>query len=499
LKTSNTLRKPFKLRQIIDTVPSLLWSADPAGEPTYVNQPTLQYSGMRFEDFKHGAWEAFIHPDDYPETIGAFSHAIQTGASYDTMHRLRRWDGEYRWHRARGEPLRDQEGRIVHWYGLAVDIEEAKKAQDRLRRSETYLAEAQRISHTGSWAWDPVAWKLRYCSDEWYRIWGFDPAQGIPAPDIASQRIHPDDQGRVIDEAHEAQRQKRDYRIEFRIVLPDGTVKHLETIGHHLFSARGELVEVIGANLDVTERKRAQEEHDRLRQLESDLAHTNRLSMMGELAASLAHEVKQPIAAARNNASAALNFLDKQPPDLDEIREALACIVDDAGRAGRIVDRVRDHLKKAPPREDRFDLNEAISEVIVLARSAITANGISVRTRLAEERIPVHGDRVQLQQVVLNLVLNAIEAMAPVEAGARDLLISSQQDHTAIRVAVRDSGPGIDPAHLERVFDAFYTTKPSGMGMGLSICRSIIHAHGGRLWSEVNAPHGTVFQFILPR
>ena len=249
---------------------------------------------------------------------------------------------------------------------------------------------------------------------------------------------------------------------------------------------------MLQAQLNLTER-------ERLRQLEADLAHMNRLSILGEQAASLAHEVKQPIAAARNNARAALNFLDRQPPNLDEVREALGCVVGDADRAGDIIDRIRDHIKKAPPRKDRFDLNKAINEVIVLARSAITKNGVSVQTRLREGLFPVQGDRVQLQQVVLNLILNAIEAMGSVEAGARELLISTEQSQTGdILVAVRDSGPGIDPEHLELVFKAFYTTKSGGVGMGLSICRSIIDAHGGRLSADANEPRGAIFQFTLP-
>jgi PAS domain S-box-containing protein len=255
--------------------------------------------------------------------------------------------------------------------------------------------------------------------------------------------------------------------------------------------------------LDLTERKRAEEalreDQDRLRQLESELAHMNRLGMMGELAASLAHEITQPIATARNNASAALNFLDKQPPDLGEVREALDCIVNDADRAGDIIDRIRDHIKKAPPRKDRFDLNEAINEVIALAQSAITKNAISVQTHYTDALLPVQGDRVQLQQVVLNLILNAVDAMSSVEAEPRELVISAEKNQAnGVHVAVRDSGPGIDPEHLERVFEAFYTTKQSGVGMGLSICRSIIDAHGGRLWSEANEPRGAVFQFTLP-
>jgi len=220
---------------------------------------------------------------------------------------------------------------------------------------------------------------------------------------------------------------------------------------------------------------------------------------LGQLTASIAHEVKQPIAAARNNASAALNFLDKQPPDLGEVRETLSFIVGDADRAGAIIDRIREHIKKAPPRNDRFDLNKAIDEVIGLARSAIAENGVSVQTRLTEGLPAIQGDRVQLQQVVLNLILNAVEAMSAVDEGVRELLLTTEQSPTnGVLVTVRDSGPGIDPDHIERVFEAFYTTKSAGMGMGLSICRSIIDAHGGRLWAEANEPRGAIFQFTLP-
>ena len=247
--------------------------------------------------------------------------------------------------------------------------------------------------------------------------------------------------------------------------------------------------------LNLIERRRAEE---RLRELESDLTYMNRLSVMGELAASLAHEIAQPIASARNNARAAQNFLDMQSPDVGEVKEALACVVGDLDRAGDIVDRIREHIKKAPPRKERFDLNAAIDEVIVLARSVMVQNGVSVAAWLADGLSPIRGDRVQLQQVVLNMVLNAVEAMGSVEVGTRELLITTEQDHTRVLVAVRDSGPGVDPTHLERIFEAFYTTKCSGTGMGLSICRSIVAAHGGRLWAEANAARGAVFQFTLP-
>jgi C4-dicarboxylate-specific signal transduction histidine kinase len=252
----------------------------------------------------------------------------------------------------------------------------------------------------------------------------------------------------------------------------------------------------MSTTVDLTERKRAEQ---RLRQLESDLAHTNRLSMMGELAASLAHEIAQPMATARNNARAAMNFLERSSPDLGEVRGALACVLDDSDRAGAILDRIRDHIKKAPPRKERVDLNKAIVDVIALAQDAIIQNSVSVQTRLTGGLSHVQADGVQLQQVVLNLILNAVEAMSLVKKGVRELVISTEPHEAGgVLVTVRDSGPGIDPKDLDRVFEAFYTTKSSGVGMGLSICRSIINAQGGRLWAQMNPHGGAAFQFTLP-
>jgi PAS domain S-box-containing protein len=523
-------------------------------------------------------------------------------------------------HRSAEAALRDSERQLRQ----ARDELEMKVAERtaELRRSEAYLAEAQRLSHTGTWALNRTTELYVYWSDESYRIWGFDPLQGPPSHETLWQRVHPDDRDRVWKDVEKALRQKADYADEFRIVLPDGAVKHLKATGHHVFSRHGELIEVCtdvdvtehkraeealreserkfrdyaetasdwfweigpdykftlltenafgsdptgrigttcwdqaldletepekwrivretldarrpfrdfvyrsvsgngtpmyvkasgkpvfdtngefrgyrGTGADVTASMRAREEHERLGKLESDLAHMNRLGIIGEQAASLVHEITQPIATARNNARAAVNFLDRQPPELGEVREALDCIVADTDRAREIIDRIRDHIRKAPPRKARFDLNDAIDEVIVLGRSAITENGISVQTRLAEGLFPVEGDRVQLQQVILNLVLNAVEAMSSVEAGPRDLLIGTEQTQgNGVLVTVRDSGPGIDPENLERVFEAFYTTKTTGVGMGLSICRSIIDAHGGRLWADANERRGAVFRFTL--
>ena len=255
--------------------------------------------------------------------------------------------------------------------------------------------------------------------------------------------------------------------------------------------------------LDLTERKRAEadarESEGRNREMEMELAHANRVATMGQLTASIAHEVKQPIAAAVSNAQAALLWLDRQPPDLEEVRQALASIVKDGMRAGDVVGHIRDLIKKAPPREDRLEINAAIREVIELTRGETGKNGVAVQAELADGLPLIRGDRVQLQQVMLNLIINAVEAMTGVSEGPRELLISTAKSETGgVRVAMRDSGPGLAPADLERLFTAFYTTKPKGLGLGLSICRSIVEAHGGRLWASANAPRGAVFQFALP-
>jgi len=293
-------------------------------------------------------------------------------------------------------------------------------------------------------------------------------------------------------------RGKHDFAMEYRIVLPDGTLKHLRTIGHPSYTAAGDLVEVVGTTVDVTERKRAQFEHQRLRELEADLAHLNRLSIMGELTASLAHEILHPIATARNNARAGMRFLAIDPPDLNEVTDALACVVRDADRAKDIVTRIRDHIRKKPPQKQCFDINAAITEVIVMARHAVDINRVSVRTSFKDPMPPLWGDRVQVQQVILNLLLNAVEAMRST-SGPRELSISTGFSETdGLLVEVHDSGPGLAQEQLQDIFKAFYTTKPDGIGMGLSICRSIIDAHGGRLWAEANHPRGAVLRLTLP-
>jgi PAS domain S-box-containing protein len=393
--------------------------------------------------------------------------------------------------RRAGEAIRESEQQLRK----ARDELEMKVAERtaELQRSEAYLTEAQRLSHTGSWATIPATGQHTYWSEEAFRIYGFDPAGAPPRFAEFERRIHPDDRARTREEFRTAIREKVDFDHGFRIVHPSGEIREIHVIGHPVLGPLGDVVEYVGTVMDVTERRRAEEERQAL-------AHANRITTMGQLTASIAHEVNQPIAAVVTNAQAALRWLNMQPPNAEEVRQALDRIVSNGRRAGGVIGRIRALVAKAPPLNDRLDVNEVTREVIALTRSELRSSGTSLQTQLADRLPLVQGDRIQLQQVMLNLILNAVEAMSGSSETARDLLIRTEQDGSGgVLVAVEDSGPGLQPESLDRLFDAFYTTKPSGMGMGLSICRSIIEAHGGRVWATTNVPRGTVLQFTLPQ
>ena len=381
---------------------------------------------------------------------------------------------------------------------LRAESRERKEAEESLRRSEAYLAEAQRLSHTGSWAWAPATGEIRYCSEECYRVLGFDPQDGLPRFETFFNRIHPDDQPRIAKTLEKAKLEHAEFELDNRIVYPGGEIRDVRVVGHPILSPSGDLVEFLGTLMDVTDRKRAEEERERLRQAQADLLRVNRVTMLGELTASLAHEVNQPISAAVTNANTCLLWLTRDNPDLEAAREAATRIVKDGTRAADIITRVRMLFKKATPERELVNVNEIIREMIVLLQGEAMGNSVSIRLNLATDLPSVMGDRVQLQQVLMNLIINSIEAMKGVD-GKREMAIQSQRELDGyILVSVSDTGVGLPSQVTAQIFNAFFTTKPHGTGMGLSISRSIVESHGGRLWATDNSGRGAMFHLTLP-
>ena len=474
LRAEEAVRQSEKqLRDAIDTIPAYVWSARPDGPLDFLNKRCLEFSGHSFEQSLDHGWEYVLHPEDRDRFLEESRKAIASGEPIETEARYRRADGQYRWLLVRGVPLRDETGTIVKWYGANTDIDDRKHAEEALRRSEAYLADAQRLTHTGAWASDCTATPL-YWSEEVFRLFGFDPQHGLPAEEERLRRIHPDDLEQFKQAFDRAIHEKVDADLEFRVVLPDGAVKHVYAVGHPVLTPNREVVEIVGTVVDITERKRAEEERERLRQLEADLAHIDRVSMMGELAASIAHEVNQPLTGIVSNGSACLRWLAGDEPNVEEAREAVRDIVRDGKRAGEVIARIRALTKRTAPPRARLDVNETIREVLAIIGDEAKRKSVVIRTQFADDLPPVSGDGVQLQQVVLNLVMNGMEAMSSVGERERQLSITTRNiDQDRVQVTVQDSGTGLDPNTMARIFEPFFTTKSSGMGMGLSISRSI--------------------------
>jgi PAS domain S-box-containing protein len=374
---------------------------------------------------------------------------------------------------------------------------ERKRAEESLRQSETYLAEAQRLCRTGSWALVPATGKIRYWSQECNRVLGFDPQDGQPRFETFFERIHPDDQAKVSAISDLVGTEKTAFELKYRIVHPGGGTRDIHLVGQPVLGPSGDLVEFVGTVMDVTERKRAEEERERLRQVQADLAHLNRVTTMGELTASLAHEIKQPISAAVTDAKTCLRWLDRDNPDLAEARDAASRMVKDVMRAADIISRIRLLFLKGAPQPEIVDVNELIREMFVLLRSEANRYSISIRTELAEDLPKVMADRVQLQQVFMNLMLNGIDAMNGT-TGEGELTIKSEAADDQLLISVSDTGVGFPPEQADEIFRSFFTTKVKGTGMGLPISRSIIESHGGRLWATGASGRGATFQFTLP-
>ena len=618
-------RSERELREVIETIPSMAWSAAPDGSADFFNQRWLAYAGLTAGQAQGWGWTVAVHPDDLSALVDYWRKIMVSGQSGEVEARMRRFDGVYRWFLFRATASLDDNRRVVKWYGTNTDIEERKRAEQALRRSEAYLAEAQRLTLTGSCAIDGTSREILYWSEEMFRLFGFDPEQGLPLWDQWVQRIHPEDRDKFRMAGDRTFLEKVHCDVEFRIVTPDGTVKQIHGIGHPVLSGNGELVQVVGTMVDVTERRRgeeslrrnesylaqaqrlahvgswawdatgrnavyvseewcriygfdpkdgmpsweqrlqrvhredrarfqltvdravaeksdydlefrilpphapgryihsvgrpilgssgelvqfvgvsmdvteskqAEQEHERLRQELANLAHLNRVSTVGELTASLAHEIKQPIGAAVTNADACVRLLDRDQPDVPEAREAALEMAKDARRAAEIVDRVRSLYQKGSSQRETINVNEVIGQMVVMLQNEANRHSVTIRTDLAEGLPTVMADRVQLQQVLLNLMLNGIEAIRDTSG---ELSIKSKLgDDSQLLISVTDTGVGLPTKNAGQIFDPFFTTKPQGTGLGLAITQSIVESHGGRIWASENSDRGATFHFTLP-
>jgi PAS domain S-box-containing protein len=428
--------------------------------------------------------------DLFPEAVGteAYFKCRQAMAERLPLYFEAFFPAINRWYENHVYPTK--EGLSIYWR----EITERKRAEAELRRSEAYLAEGQRLTRTGSWGWNVSTGEV-FWSEEQFRIFGFDPKGLPPSLSMALELIHPDDRPAVQQALDKAVRETGDYEWDCRIVASDGTIKHVHATAHPVLES-GKLVEYIGTTMDVTERKHSEEA---LRRAQAELTHAARVSSMGALTASIAHEISQPLAALVSNGDACRRWLERAVPDLGEARKAVERMANNAVRASDVIKGIRSLVRKSAPGMDPLDINEVIQEVIALTVSDLNEKGVVLQTELQPDIPPVLGDRVQLQQVLLNLILNGSEAMSAVDWPVRELVIRSQESKAAgVMVAVRDSGTGLDPQHSERIFDPFFSTKEGSLGLGLAISRTIIEAHQGRLWATRNDDRGATFHFTVP-
>jgi PAS domain S-box-containing protein len=437
---------------------------------------------------------ALIHPQDRASMAETIKRMQEEHRGFDQIERIVRPDGQLRYIRAVAVPVIEQ-GVFKGFIGTTMDVTEQELLTQELRREQAYLTEAQSLTHIGSWACNLVTRKIFHSSDENARLYGFDPGEGAIPFDRFYNAILKEDELALRPKLENAIRAGADYDVEFRIRRTDGAIRFLRGIGHH--NPSQEIGEYVGITMDMTERKRAEEEREKLRQLEADLAHINRVSMMGEMAASLAHEIKQPITAAVMNAQACLRLLERNEPNIVKAHEAAFGMAGCATRAAEIIDRVRSLFGKNAPEHEAVDVNEVIRDIVVLLQNEARRHSVVVGTELAEDLPTVMGDHVQLQQVLMNLMLNGIESMRDAPGELR--ITTGQVDEREVLISVSDTGVGLPAEKLDQIFNAFFTTKPQGTGMGLAISRSIIESHGGRLWAEANNGRGAIFRFTLPQ
>ncbi|WP_245350272.1 PAS domain S-box protein [Bradyrhizobium sp. UFLA03-84] len=481
-------------KEVFEHNPVMYFMVDATGLVLSVNTFGAAQLGYTVDELLGQSVLRVFDAEDHPMVRRNVAACLDNiGLTHSWEIRKVREDGSRLWVRENAKAVRRLDDQLIVLIACE-DVTERKHAENALQQSEMYLSEAQRLSHTGSFGWHVSSGEIIW-SEETFRIFGFDRVPSIKHGTVL-QRVHPDDRDRVQRTIDRASLDRKDFEHGYRLLMPDGAIKYVHARAHAVTNVSGD-TEFVGAVTDVTARKLAEAQ---LHEAQTNLAHVTRVTALGELAASIAHEVNQPLAAVVTNAAACLRWLDRAAPDLNEVRGAVSSIISDGNRAGEVIQRVRALVNKTTDQKAPLDINEVINEMIGLVQHEVQSHLISLRLDLAPALPPVVADRIQLQQVILNLVLNGIEAMQPVTDRPRQLVIRTCHDDDAeqILVTVTDCGVGVATASADRLFDAFYTTKASGMGMGLSICRSIVEAHRGRLSLVEHTGPGATLQFTLP-
>jgi PAS domain S-box-containing protein len=479
-----------QLGAIIDTIPALVWSARPDGSAEFFNRPWLDYAGLSYDQARDWGWVNAVHPEDLNRLVEYWRAILASGEQGEIEARLRRFDGEYRWFLFRASPLRDESGTPVKWYGTNVDIEDRKRAQESAQSSELSFRRIVETIPALVWCASPDG-ELTYVNQ---RILDYT---GASLRDLAQAGwvsfLHPDDVRQTVTIWANAVRTGNPHDVQYRLRRRDGAYRWFHVLGQAMVDAAGRVIQWYGLLIDIDERRNIEEA---LRRTETRLSRAMQIATVGELAASIAHEINQPLGAVVTNAYACLRWLSGQSANLHKAREAAERIVRDGRETGEVVARIRALFKRTTVQHVVLDLNSLISEVVRLVGAESARRHVAIETELQMDLQSVLGDRVQIQQLILNLLMNGLDAMDPVTDRPKKIVIRSQQNAATVLVEIEDSGIGLKDS--ERVFEPFFTTKEHGMGMGLTICRSIAEGHCGKLWATPNKRFGTTFHFTLP-
>lgn len=491
----------YDLNKVIDSMAIMAWSSFPDGRCDYMNQRWLNYAGVSLEQVQGWGWTALLHPDDVESLLSVWKAALAAGQTVGREARMLRHDGAYCWFLFLGNPLRDAEGKIVRWFGVNVDVEDRVRAQEALRASERRLSEAINTIPATVWATLPDGY-CDFLSDRWLDYAGIsaEEARGWKWASV----IHPDDRQAVYDNWQMCLSTGIPSNVEARMRRYDGVYRWFLFRGNPLRDEAGDIVRWYCTNVDIEDRKRADEalrvsEDETLAKVRAELTYMTRVASMGALTASIAHEVNQPLAGIVTNANTCVRMLAADPPNIEGATKTSERIIRDSHRAADIIARLRALFTRKQAATEPVDLNEATREVIALHTNELRRHRVTLRSEFAPDLPSIMGDRIQLQQVILNLLLNASTAMSTVEGRPRELVIETGRVRDGVRLSVQDSGIGVASEEAaERLFEPFYTTKTDGMGIGLAVSRTIVESHGGRLWAKPNDGPGATFTFSIP-